>query len=820
MQSAAEAEYGLVDSEERTTPAASSYSTSSRSHNSRSKASSQVVSDREVAEKLSASLNESTRPTETEDERQARIERERFEQREKLRKERQADEDWAKYYREREDRREEGRRKNEEQRRSADDWETRFEDGRRRLEQERATRTPEDRHDPTVDDDPAGSSGDDDWEAQLAEGCRRLDELKRTEAANINNVRPPKRERRPSHSSTALPRRPDVYFASTDSSSSPNVTSSSSGVDHVEAERARLYAFEAQQMARERNDNDGMLDAQIAEAEADIRNAEARLANRNERLVEGMYDAYVYDDLNTGTSHRNEHSLHRGITVADSQQGGATNGMRESGRERALRVIANRKSIRHSRRAFSHDPADRIGREQGEAAKQVQGTLALEEPSTRSAVPILANSPSGDSSHHNHVDEVNPLESRIRAWNSGVNTDTPTLEEGPKTWSNVKPDGGKQIDEFVRKLNEDDDHCSTVSDAAASIFSVASLASSATDLSTASGYSGDQIIAATQHLVHLLSTCEQLRPLYETAIESNHIGPERFSRNFRRLLKKYSHDLEEEAHDHLDFLAAHLVRNKARYVASDIVKKFQGSQPRPNPSKESAADEDADPSSDEGEPKPMINSGIAEDIVSASEFLLQSRAFVIFCTEFQKFVAPPLPTEPAPIPVSKTDLVPKCGKEIFSDFMELRQGGIAQLEKHIEESTGARIIRKNSIQGNPNNSSAYGMVRTWIQKFLMRITGHKGRKPSQGLPQHNTQPACTSQSNRNPSPQGVKILNLMSCMRGSRNGKVLHQDDLEKVDCDKALFLFMRERIKERRGKLKSTLSLRAIRGIEFVKAP
>ncbi|EOD43172.1 hypothetical protein UCRNP2_10122 [Neofusicoccum parvum UCRNP2] len=212
----------------------------------------------------------------------------------------------------------------------------------------------------------------------------------RTEAANINNVRPPKRERRPSHSSTTLPRRRNsttgrpnvVRFASTNSSSTPNVTSSSSGVDPEEAERARLYAFETQQMARERNEVDGMLAAQIAEAEAEIRNAEARLANRREReqrerLVEGMYGAYTYDGLNAGASRGDYYSPRLGMSgvgggglrhetrrldgqrssrlpVAVPQQGGAAGAARESGRERGQRFIGDVRSGRHRRGSSSH----------------------------------------------------------------------------------------------------------------------------------------------------------------------------------------------------------------------------------------------------------------------------------------------------------------------------------------------------------------------------------------------------------------------------------------------------------------------------------
>ncbi|KAL0254419.1 hypothetical protein SLS55_009894 [Diplodia seriata] len=347
-------------------------------------------SDREFAERLSASLNHlhvnggHAQHGETEDEQQARIERERATGREQLRRERQADEYWAQYHRNREERREESRRMNE-QSRNVDDWEARLEEGRRRVEQERTNRQPEERHDPSVDAvAPADSSGDEDWEAQLEEGRRRLAELRRTGEAAASNAHTSNRERRPPQPFVDDPLRrrnttggqryrPSVPFdasSTSRSNSSANATASSSigadtAIDREATERERLHAFERQQMVRERVGADAMLASQIADAEAEIRRAEVRLATRRERdyrerMVEDNYGAYTYERLNPGAPPTSDfynpragmgelrHENRR--LPAMTHQGTAPLG--ESGWERGQRVINEaRGGGRRSRRS-------------------------------------------------------------------------------------------------------------------------------------------------------------------------------------------------------------------------------------------------------------------------------------------------------------------------------------------------------------------------------------------------------------------------------------------------------------------------------------
>lgn len=330
-------------------------SQSTDSHHTRSNIA-QVESDREFAERLSASLNnlrmhdEPSRYIETEDERQSRIERERVEGRELLRRERQADEIWADWLRSREQRREEGRRMNQEQGNSAD-WEARLYEGARRLQQQRVSLGSEGRYNPAVDDTAIANNSqyDEDWEAQLQEGRRRLFELRRNEeAASIN---------RQAYTSTSAridttsgrSDRPSVRSGNTSSSWSSAPTSTGYIYDE-DVERRRLYTLERDQMERERTNIDTMLAAQIADANADIARAAARMPNRRERerrerLVEGQYDVYMYDRLNAGGDFYNPSLGMGGIAPgAPSRIEG------ESGLERGQRVINEALDRRRRRR--------------------------------------------------------------------------------------------------------------------------------------------------------------------------------------------------------------------------------------------------------------------------------------------------------------------------------------------------------------------------------------------------------------------------------------------------------------------------------------
>ena len=77
---------------------------------------------------------------------------------------------------------------------------------------------------------------------------------------------------------------------------------------------------------------------------------------------------------------------------------------------------------------------------------------------------------------------------------------------------------------------------------------------------------------AVDQFVSLLLGHERLNTLCVEAIRSNAIGPERFERNFRRLLKIYASDLRQEATKTRaeQRAAAELVLRRARYTAAKV----------------------------------------------------------------------------------------------------------------------------------------------------------------------------------------------------------------------------------------------------------
>lgn len=170
------------------------------------------------------------------------------------------------------------------------------------------------------------------------------------------------------------------------------------------------------------------------------------------------------------------------------------------------------------------------------------------------------------------------------------------------------------------------------------MFSVQSLASSATDLSKSSGYSPLQIATATRELISLLQDDDVLRPLYLTAISSANIGPQRFFNNFRRLLKRYSENLNEEASDRLDYLAAQLVAVKARHVAQSILEKFLGDAPQLSPMETTTHYSTGKQDENSDEEDPVVDEEIFQHLVIPRDFLVRSVAFKTLKDELEKFV--------------------------------------------------------------------------------------------------------------------------------------------------------------------------------------
>lgn len=173
-----------------------------------------------------------------------------------------------------------------------------------------------------------------------------------------------------------------------------------------------------------------------------------------------------------------------------------------------------------------------------------------------------------------------------------------------------------------------------------SVFSVESLATSASDLSKASGYSATQIATATKVLISIFEEDEVLLPLYKSAIESPVIGPDRLQRNLRRLLKAYAELLGNEANDQLEYLASKLVSLKSRWLAQTIVEKFRAIEQDQRASTPVIHLSKDDESSDEEKETHPVSEEVFGDLIIFREFLTGSEAFDTFRTQVRSFVFP------------------------------------------------------------------------------------------------------------------------------------------------------------------------------------
>lgn len=84
-----------------------------------------------------------------------------------------------------------------------------------------------------------------------------------------------------------------------------------------------------------------------------------------------------------------------------------------------------------------------------------------------------------------------------------------------------------------------------------------------------------QELLAEKRLIILLAQHEDLKPLYEIALER--VGKERFVNNFRRILKRYYLDLVQSANTNLEQATVHLLRSRWTRVkiAQDIVNRVK-----------------------------------------------------------------------------------------------------------------------------------------------------------------------------------------------------------------------------------------------------
>ena len=173
----------------------------------------------------------------------------------------------------------------------------------------------------------------------------------------------------------------------------------------------------------------------------------------------------------------------------------------------------------------------------------------------------------------------------------------------------------------------------------ASDFSVASLASSASDISRGSGYSAVQIATATKVLLAIFYEDARLLSLYKSAIENQAIGAARLQRNLRRLFRAYASLLVGEATERLEYLASRLVLVKSAMLAQSIVEKLQNGRAALPLSRKERNEESSDEEEDSADVRP-VNEDAFEDLAIFREFLVESEAFKTFRVQLQAFIVP------------------------------------------------------------------------------------------------------------------------------------------------------------------------------------
>ena len=83
-----------------------------------------------------------------------------------------------------------------------------------------------------------------------------------------------------------------------------------------------------------------------------------------------------------------------------------------------------------------------------------------------------------------------------------------------------------------------------------------------------------------QAAVDAIPEDQVLRPLYSNAFRSTRIGPDRFQKNFRRLLKIYSRNLKHEANSTFQALIVKFVSSYARQIATIIRDRHERKDPQ------------------------------------------------------------------------------------------------------------------------------------------------------------------------------------------------------------------------------------------------
>ncbi|KAF2830962.1 hypothetical protein CC86DRAFT_282182, partial [Ophiobolus disseminans] len=157
----------------------------------------------------------------------------------------------------------------------------------------------------------------------------------------------------------------------------------------------------------------------------------------------------------------------------------------------------------------------------------------------------------------------------------------------------------------------------------------------------------------------------------------------------------------------------------------------------------------------------------------------------------------------------------KCGDSLYGDVVEYRKGGVARL-------VGSICAKVVASSHNPGTSDQRYILRvpTWLGNATQKLSAPfaQSKVPPPCLPQHTNQVTTSACIPTGANPPQRQSLHLMACMQSGRYRRTVHQDRIDDITTDRALFCFMAKQLAKRRGYIRRAFSLQCIQGLYFVK--
>ncbi|KAH7076750.1 hypothetical protein BKA63DRAFT_602499 [Paraphoma chrysanthemicola] len=175
---------------------------------------------------------------------------------------------------------------------------------------------------------------------------------------------------------------------------------------------------------------------------------------------------------------------------------------------------------------------------------------------------------------------------------------------------------------------------------------------------------------------------------------------------------------------------------------------------------------------------------------------------------------------PVKVGVTRLRWICRCGDELHGDVVEFRAGGISRLIERMQRSTGTKVIATTYSQ-NGSNQQYISAAPAWMRAAARKISSAFSRSENlkECLPRHTNQTTPSTSAHSGSSHTPIQNLLLMACMQGDQQlRRIVHQDPIDDITTDKALFTFMKMQLTKRRNSLGRLFSLRCIQGLHFVK--